>query len=101
LIVPGLKNTLPSRVMAAITASSLSASGIEMAFRALTMSTLTLFCSMGVMTMKMISTTSITSTIGVTLISETGGGAFFCRIPFLHCEARGFEAPRLFNDQLA
>jgi hypothetical protein len=27
------------------------------------------------MTMKMISTTSITSTIGVTLISDTGGGA--------------------------
>jgi hypothetical protein len=30
---------------------------------------------MGVMTMKMISMTSITSTIGVTLISATGGGA--------------------------
>ena len=30
---------------------------------------------MGVMTMKMISITSITSTIGVTLMSATGGGA--------------------------
>jgi hypothetical protein len=32
----------------------------------------------------MISTTSITSTIGVTLISDTGGGAFFsfiCCLP--------------------
>ena len=34
--------------------------------------------NMGVITMKMMSTTSITSTIGVTLISDTGGGAFFC-----------------------
>ena len=32
---------------------------------------------MGVMTMKMISSTSITSTMGVTLMSATGGGAFF------------------------
>jgi hypothetical protein len=32
---------------------------------------------MGVMTMKMIRTTSMTSTMGVTLISDTGGGAFF------------------------
>src|ERR1700761_126047 len=33
-------------------------------------STFTLFCSMGVMTMKTISNTSITSTIGVTLMLE-------------------------------
>src|SRR5450756_2753193 len=31
--------------------------------------------SIGVMTMKMMSNTSITSTIGVTLMSATGGGA--------------------------
>ena len=41
-----------------------------------TRSTLTPFDNIGVMTMKMISSTSITSTIGVTLISATGGGAF-------------------------
>ena len=34
------------------------------------MSTLTPFCNMGVMTMKMISSTSITSTMGVTLMFE-------------------------------
>ena len=34
------------------------------------MSTLTPFCNMGVTTMKMISRTSITSTMGVTLMSE-------------------------------
>ncbi len=39
--------------------------------RALTMSTLTPFCSIGVITMKMISNTSITSTMGVTLMSAT------------------------------
>jgi hypothetical protein len=33
--------------------------------------------SIGVMTMKMISMTSITSTIGVTLMSATGGGALY------------------------
>ena len=33
---------------------------------------------MGVITMKMISSTSITSTIGVTLISEVTVGAFGC-----------------------
>ena len=36
----------------------------------LAMSTLTPFCNMGVMTMKMISSTSITSTMGVTLMLE-------------------------------
>ena len=40
------------------------------ALSTLAMSTGTLFCSMGVMTMKMISSTSITSTIGVTLMLE-------------------------------
>ena len=44
-------------------------------FLVFTMSTLTPFDNMGVMTMKMISSTSITSTIGVTLMSATGGGA--------------------------
>ncbi len=34
------------------------------------MSTLTPFCNMGVITMKMISNTSITSTMGVTLMFE-------------------------------
>src|SRR5690349_8257383 len=38
--------------------------------------------SIGVMTMKMISNTSITSTMGVTLMSDTGGGAFFFSISF-------------------
>ena len=33
-------------------------------------STLTPFCNMGVITMKMINNTSITSTMGVTLMSE-------------------------------
>ena len=36
----------------------------------LAMSTLWPFCNMGVMTMKMISSTSITSTMGVTLMLE-------------------------------
>src|SRR5271156_6425326 len=36
----------------------------------LAMSTLMPFCNMGVITMKMINNTSITSTIGVTLMSE-------------------------------
>jgi hypothetical protein len=35
------------------------------------------FVSMGGITMKMINSTSITSTIGVTLMSATGGGTFF------------------------
>src|ERR1035437_2336292 len=41
----------------------------------LTRSTLTPFDNIGVMTMKMISSTSITSTMGVTLMSLTGAGA--------------------------
>ena len=45
-------------------------------FLVFTMSTLTPLDNMGVMTMKMISITSITSTMGVTLMSATGGGAW-------------------------
>src|SRR6185503_11748788 len=51
-------------------ASSLSASGIDSGLLTLAMSTLTPCCNMGVITMKMISNTSITSTIGVTLMLE-------------------------------
>ena len=51
-------------------ASSLSASGICSGLLTLAMSTLMPFCNMGVTTMKMISRTSITSTMGVTLMSE-------------------------------
>src|SRR5271165_1828642 len=51
-------------------ASSLSASGMGAGLLTLAMSTLTPFCSIGVMTMKMISSTSITSTMGVTLMLE-------------------------------
>ena len=45
-------------------------------FSALAISTLTPFWSMGVMTMKMISSTSMTSAMGVTLISAIGPGIF-------------------------
>ncbi len=51
-------------------ASSLSASGMGAGLLTFAMSTLTPFCSIGVMTMKMISSTSITSTMGVTLMFE-------------------------------
>src|SRR5580658_6235343 len=51
-------------------ASSLSASGICSGLLTGAISTLMPFCNMGVTTMKMISKTSITSTMGVTLISE-------------------------------
>ncbi len=44
-------------------------------FLVFTISTLTPLDNIGVMTMKMISITSITSTMGVTLMSATGGGA--------------------------
>ena len=47
-----------------------------MGFLVFARSTLTPFDNMGVMTMKMMSSTSITSTMGVTLMSATGGGAF-------------------------
>src|SRR5271165_2171646 len=64
------KKILPSRMTAISRASSLSASGIGVGLATLAMSTLTPFCSIGVMTIKMISSTSITSTIGVTLMLE-------------------------------
>src|ERR1019366_4534339 len=57
-------------------ASLLSAACMGMGFLVFTRSTLTPFDNIGVMTMKMMSITSITSTMGVTLISETGGKAF-------------------------
>src|ERR1022692_3704266 len=60
--------------MATITASLLSASCMAIGFLVFTMSTVTPFDNIGVMTIKMISSTSITSTIGVTLMSATGGG---------------------------
>ena len=47
------------------------------------MSTLTPLDSMGVMTMKMISSTSMTSTMGVTLMSATGGGALCFLVSFI------------------
>ena len=53
-----------------MSASSLSASGICDGLFTFAKSTLTPFCNMGVITMKMISSTSITSTMGVTLMSE-------------------------------
>ena len=62
------KKTFPSRMIATNNASSLSASGIWAGLFTLAKSTLTPFCNMGVITIKMISSTSITSTMGVTLI---------------------------------
>src|SRR5260370_26939359 len=64
------RNVLPSFVTATVIASSLLASSITTAASAFGRSTLTLLFSMGVMTMKIISSTSITSTIGVTLMLE-------------------------------
>src|SRR5258708_7039611 len=58
-------------------ASSLSAACMAMGFLVFTRSTLMPLESMGVMTMKMMSMTSITSTMGVTLMSEIAEGAFF------------------------
>src|ERR1039457_575429 len=49
-------------------------------FTVLTISTLMPFDNIGVMTMKMMSSTSITSTMGVTLMSATGGGDFNLKI---------------------
>src|SRR5277367_1536482 len=51
-------------------ASSFSASGMRSGLFTWAKSTLTPFCNMGVITMKMISSTSITSTMGVTLMFE-------------------------------
>src|ERR1035437_2013801 len=64
------KKICPSRMMATSKASSLSASCMGTGLLTLAMSTLTPFCNMGVMTMKMMSNTSITSTMGVTLMLE-------------------------------
>src|SRR5689334_5779927 len=75
------KYVLPSRVTAQTIASLLSAACIGIAFLVLARSTLTPFDNIGVMTMKLMSITSITSTIGVTLISATGGGAL-CLVTF-------------------
>src|SRR3954470_10453508 len=55
--------------MAMRMASSLSASSMACGLLVLARSTSCPFCSIGVMTMKMISSTSITSTMGVTLMS--------------------------------
>src|SRR5450432_3378957 len=56
-------------------ASLLSAACMAIGFLVFAISTLTPLDNMGVITMKMMSMTSITSTIGVTLMSATGGGA--------------------------
>ena len=56
---------------------------MAMGFLVFTISTLTPLDNMGVMTMKMMSITSITSTMGVTLISDTGGRAFCSFIFYL------------------
>src|ERR1035437_1487617 len=64
------KKICPSRMMATSKESSLSASCMGTGLLTLAMSTLTPFCTMGVMTMKMMRTTSITSTMGVTLMLE-------------------------------
>jgi hypothetical protein len=61
-------------------ASSLSAACIVIGFLVFTLSTLWPLVSMGVMTMKIISSTSMTSTMGVTLMSATGGAALFFSI---------------------
>src|SRR5664280_2613684 len=64
------KKICPSRMTATSKESSLSASGMGVGLLTLAISTLTPFCNMGVMTMKMMSNTSITSTMGVTLMLE-------------------------------
>ena len=58
------------------------------------MSTLWPLVNMGVMTMKMISSTSITSTMGVTLMSDTGGGAFFFFIDLTPFESEAADRSR-------
>src|SRR5271163_148245 len=71
------KKTLSSRVIATCNASSLSASCISSGLLTWAMSTCLPCCNMGVTTMKMINSTSITSTIGVTLMSELTLAASF------------------------
>src|SRR6266700_4732340 len=60
----------PSRVTATVRASSLSASFIVSGLLTFARSTGIPFCNIGVITMKMISNTSMTSTMGVTLMFE-------------------------------
>src|SRR5579863_5277499 len=76
-LLPGLRNTSPLRVTATRIASSLSASFMAIGFLAFTMTTAAPLVNIGVITMKMISRTSMTSTIGVTLMSDVTSGAFF------------------------
>src|SRR5271157_2803994 len=64
------KKICPSRIIATSSESSLSASGIGIGLLTFAMSTLTPCCNMGVITMKTMSSTSITSTMGVTLMLE-------------------------------
>src|ERR1700740_3125594 len=66
---------LPSRVMATRIASSLSALGMSSGFETLAMSTETPFDSKGVTTMKIISSTSMMSAIGMTFGEAITGGA--------------------------
>src|SRR5579863_361515 len=75
-LLPGLRKMAPSRVTAIKTASSLSASFMAIGFLAFTKVTAAPLVNMGVITMKMISRTSMTSTMGVTLMSEVTCGAF-------------------------
>src|SRR5436189_4585460 len=82
---------IPSCLWMTSTAVSWSASRFAFGSSACASSAPTPFDNMGVMTMKMMSITSMTSTIGVTLMSATGGGAwclltdsFFFAIVFLH-----------------
>src|SRR5690242_19613226 len=70
---------------ATISASSLSASGMGFGLLAWASFTVTPFCNMGVITMKMISNTSITSTMGVTLMLElTFAPSFLTEIAMLN-----------------
>src|SRR5215471_5638319 len=76
-------------------ASLLSAACIVIGFFVFTMSTVTPLDNIGVITMKMMSITSITSTIGVTLISATGGGAlcFFSSLSAISVSPRTPQEP--------
>src|SRR5882724_11702293 len=71
-------------------------------FFVFTLSTLWPLDNIGVITMKMISMTSITSTMGVTLISATGGGATCLIITIISPTSTGLGlpnpgSPSLFN----
>src|SRR5450432_2079795 len=88
-LLPGLRNTSPLRVTATRMASSLSASFMAIGFLAFTITTGAPLVNIGVITMKMISRTSMTSTIGVTLISDVTSGDFggFIKLLLLACPA--------------